>query len=67
MKLRYFLDIYLNPLLLTLATFSFIYLAIPISNGYKSKNKCIKYASKQLVQNLPETYINESKFVRESN
>ena len=50
----------LFPLLALIFLTSFIYISIPISNEFRSKNKCIKLASKQLKLKLPQSYIEKS-------
>ena len=50
----------LFPILALIFTASFIYIALPISNEFRSKNKCIQIATKQLKAKLPESYIEKS-------
>ncbi len=51
---------FLYPSLATVATLCFVYVAIPVANEYKSKNSCISIATKQLKDQLPNSYINDS-------
>ena len=60
------IKIYLYPTLATIFTISFCYMAIPIAKTYKHKNNCIYYASKQLIQTLPDEYVKDSDLNRTS-
>ena len=54
-------NLYVYPVLASLATLILIIVGIPISKDLSNKNNCVNTAKKMLTNKLPEDFINDSK------
>ncbi len=65
MKMSTDLIKYFNSLLAFVCTLVFLILVLPISKEYSNKNQCVKSAKQELVDNLPEAYVEASNIKRD--